>query len=760
MAQTSRRGGSDATYFFRFAGTAALLVSGTLVLVLVVLPQRYVLSSGFREGSLALPDPSVPFVPTDPLLVSALPAPAPPEAIPQGPAEIFWSEVGPLLEREQYLRAIPLFTGYLAEHPGDLDVRREYALTLIAEGLPERAVPVLESLVEAGNDRDLQLILARMLRDQRRMEEASVHYRALLEGSPDDEALVLEWARALAWVEDYSAAERVLTTALERDPTSVPLRVELARVYYYTDRLEEAETLLSGLTDAELASADGSELYRDILVALAPIPGPEAPPPTSLELAVGAREDGDFERAAELFAVAIAENPSDIEAWQAYADFLQFAVEDFPGALEALREVERLRDGGDVALQYRMAQLEIWTDRLDEAEARLERLIPMIDDGPAPEATGDPTVTRADVYALLGDLDRWHGNRRGAVDDYELALAEDPQHPAALAGVASIRAEVDRTIRETEQPGVGGVARSLADTDDYRRVDLGGQWRGLNDDWVWGTTAGVRWLEGYDLTQAVDSRTGLFVDLEGGRWWRWGTVRTVVRIGAQEVRSSSADLSAGASVRFAGEAGHRTDISFDHEPAFGVTNTLQSVVANVTQDRLAVSHSQPLGEEWSLSATAEAASLDHDGFAGSDRNLRLQGGLSVGRILSRELTIGVATRGASFRDEAPGPVQRRLYWDPNSTITIGPYAQLTRPLGGRWELQSSVNPGVGYIDERGTSGGETVPDISAHLALIHDDSRYRSMLELFFGQGRFSGYRSYGLNFTFSARSGFGGGSS
>ena len=47
-----------------------LLVSGTLVMVLFVLPQRYVLSSGFREGSLVLPSPSTPFEPTFPNRIS------------------------------------------------------------------------------------------------------------------------------------------------------------------------------------------------------------------------------------------------------------------------------------------------------------------------------------------------------------------------------------------------------------------------------------------------------------------------------------------------------------------------------------------------------------------------------------------------------------------------------------------------------------------------------------------------------------------
>ncbi|MCH1571152.1 MAG: hypothetical protein L7S64_07380, partial [Longimicrobiales bacterium] len=73
MATPRRSAQGDSKYFLRFAATATLLVSGTLVLVFYVLPQRYVLSSGFREGSFALPDPSIPFEPADPMVIAALP---------------------------------------------------------------------------------------------------------------------------------------------------------------------------------------------------------------------------------------------------------------------------------------------------------------------------------------------------------------------------------------------------------------------------------------------------------------------------------------------------------------------------------------------------------------------------------------------------------------------------------------------------------------------------------------------------------------
>ena len=148
---------SDSRYFLRFAATATLLVAGTLVLVLYVLPRRYVLSSGFREGNLALPNPSIPFEPGDPLVIAALPPLPGSTEVVQGPAELFWERILPLLEQERFDEAIPVFASYLANYPGDLDVRREYGITLARGGYGQRAIPVLESLLPVQGDRELQI---------------------------------------------------------------------------------------------------------------------------------------------------------------------------------------------------------------------------------------------------------------------------------------------------------------------------------------------------------------------------------------------------------------------------------------------------------------------------------------------------------------------------------------------------------------------------------------------------------------------------
>ncbi len=752
---------NDSRYFLQFAATASLLVAGTLALVLLVLPQRYVLSSGFREGNLALPDPSVPFEPPDPVVIAALPPlPAPSEVV-RGPAEILWEQVLPLLAREEFERAIPMFAAYLELYPGDLDVRREYAITLLRAGYADRAIPVLESLLPAQNDRELRLLLARTLRDVGNVSGAAALYDALLRATPDDEDLVLEWARAHMSVEEYRRAEDVLASGLGAMPTSSLIRGELARIYFYTDRLEEAEAILLAMSDEEIALAGVGQLRADVIAALTPPADPEVdppPPPTLLEQAVAAREDGDFALASELLEAALKADADDVDVWQALADLRQYELEDFAGALDALREVERLSSGGGIPMQYRMAQLEVWTDQYDDARSRLEALIDRMDEE---EGDGDPSaagvvVRQADVWALLGDLDRWEGLRLPAVRRYEAALALDANHERAREGLAILRAEADRQIVEIEEPRIGGIAETLADTDEFRRLDLGGEWYGISGDWVWGTRSGTRIVQGLAIGGGSSDVQGLFAEFEGARWWRWSTVRTALHFGVQNVRDSELDVSFGASARHVGAGGLGTEVRFDHAPAFSAINTLQAVEADVRQDRLFVAHTRPLNERWSFAASGEATSLSHSGVPGAERNLRLSVGASVGRSVSRSLTLGLAARGLRFTDASPTLGAGALYWDPNSSVSVGPYAQFTRPIGTWWVLNARVNPGVAWIDERSVLGASVVPDMSGSLGIRREGARYLTRVDLFYGQGRFNGYRSLGVNIGFSARGWFG----
>jgi tetratricopeptide (TPR) repeat protein len=747
--------GSDLGYLLGFAATALLLVVATLALVLVVLPQRYVLSSGFRESGLAFPEARTPFVPSTAVQIPArtLTATATSEIVPRGPAEIFWDRVTPLLKERRFADALPLFERYLDQYPADLDARREHAVTLVAAGRAARAVSILSDLLERRDDPAIRLLLARTLRDLGRTEEASEHYQRLSVADPADVGLWVEWGRALSAASSYSAAERVLRRALDRHPESVPVRVELARIYYYTNRLAEAEQMLATLPDRALAELGAESLRNDVLVALAtpeaPVAEP-APSPTLLERAVAAREEDDLANAARLFEEALAADSASVEAWLAYADFLQYEQSDLEGARRALLEVERLTDGAP-DLQLRLAQLEIWTGRLPEAEERLLAWLDVLDqtpDGALAEREA------ADARALLGDLYRWEGRRLAAVEQYEGALALEPGHAAARDGLTLVQQDVVQDLVEIERPRIGALASSISDTDRFDRFDAGAEWSDMSNAWVWGAHAGTRWVSGFNLLGAPDTERGAFLETEVGRWWRWGTLRTAFRFGVEDLRSDGMDVLGGASLRFTDQAGGRTDLSVDREAAHLRTNTLQSVRAGLIEHRLTAGHARPLSGRWSVAASGDVASLD-DALPGEhDAGLRLQGSLSVGRGVG-PLTLGVTTGVARFTEAAPSPGGIRLYWDPNSVVSVGLYALMRQAFDDHWTLSARLGSGVARLDERGVTGTEIVPHLSAEAGVAREGERYRLALDLFCFQGRFDGYRAYGMNLSLSARAGF-----
>jgi predicted Zn-dependent protease len=325
----------------RFGATALILISGTLVLVLVVLPERYVLRPGFRESGLSFPDPTVPFEPLPVRTVAARLLPEPPTIQLAGPSEAFWQAVTPVLDVGRYADALPVFDRYLLDHPGDADVRRELVVTLVAANRPAEAIAELRRLTELADDPGTRLLLARMLRDQGWTDEAAAEYARLAASRPNDVVLALEHAQTYAWAQRYGDAARVLGAALARHPEAAHVRVELARVYFALARVEEARALLEALDERALADASGTELRDAVAAALyvpPPPPPPPSVPPTLLEQAVAAREADDFVRARALFDAALRELPTDPAVWRAYADLLEYELGDFGSSAESVGE--------------------------------------------------------------------------------------------------------------------------------------------------------------------------------------------------------------------------------------------------------------------------------------------------------------------------------------------------------------------------------------------------------------------------------------
>jgi hypothetical protein len=360
----------------------------------------------------------------------------------------------------------------------------------------------------------------------------------------------------------------------------------------------------------------------------------------------------------------------------------------------------------------------------------------------------------ADLRALLGDLYRWDGRRPAAVEQYELALAADPGHTAAQEGLTLVRQDVVQAFVQIERPRIGALGSSISDTDDFDRFDAGAEWRDMSNEWVWGAHAGTRWVRGFDLLGAPDTQQGVFLDAEVGRWWRSGTMRTALHFGLEDLRTDGMDVLVGASLRFADQSGGRTDVSVGREPAHLRTNTLQSVRAGLMEHRITASHMRPLDDRWSIAASGDVASLDDALPGGSDSGLRMQGALSVGRAVG-PLTLGLSTGFTRFTQPAPSPGGIRLYWDPNSVVSAGLYAMIQHPVDDLWTFNARLGSGMARLDERGASGTQLVPHLSAEAGLAREGERYRAAFDLFCFQGRFDGYRAYGMNFSLSARAGF-----
>ena len=234
-------------YWLRFLAVTAALLLATGVLVLVVMPQRFVLEAGLRESGVSFPSSRVGFgaPQSAPLVQPPPPRPVAPASV-QGPAERLWRELGPVLDAEQWDVALGLMDAYLRERPADLSVRRERARTRARAGRLSPAEAAWERLAtETGSVVD-RLELARMLRDRGEYDRAIALYEGLLEDRPDDPALQREYASTLLWAERYPQAIESLRQYVDRNPGDDEARLDLARALYWGGRPGEARDVLAG----------------------------------------------------------------------------------------------------------------------------------------------------------------------------------------------------------------------------------------------------------------------------------------------------------------------------------------------------------------------------------------------------------------------------------------------------------------------------------------------------------------------------------
>lgn len=746
-----------ARYALGFAATAIILVGLTLVLVLVVFPRRFVLDSGLRESGLSFPATTAPFAPPPQVSRPAVAKPVMATQPRPGPAQRLWNEVLPLLRAGRYEQALPLLASYLHDHPTDRDVRRERAITLDRAGRWSLAEAAYAGLLREHDDPDVRILYARALRDHGRLDQAEEQYRILRSQRPDDVGLALESAEALAWGRRYSAAAEILSATLSAHPDESRVRVELARIDYWAGHLHEADRLLSTLPPDALAAAGGEQLHRDVVAALTP-PNRPKPEPSLAELADQALVRGEYRTAADLYRRALEATPGDTVIQRRYADVLQYRLDDLEGAREALLRLQPAR-ADDPILDFRIAQLEAWTGQSQEATRRLQRLL-LAQAGADTAGPHLDSHRRAQARALLGDLYRWDGLRRLSAATYERALADDPSNEDARHGLETLHTDVRRQVKDEERPRVGTDVYSYNDSDDFTRLDLGLEGVVLDGTWVMGARAGSRLLHGSGLNGPTATERGLFADIELGRWWRLATVRTAIRVGMERVDPRGTDATLDVSLRFANPRSFQTNVLFHHGPAYPLTVTRSSLLAGVDLNRLTVTATRGLSGPWSLTLSGDAARLgapDAAAWPTGRASLRLEGDVSVGRALSDALTVGGTGSALTYTDSASVSNGRRLFWDPKAVLALGLYAQWTQPVGERWGLNGRFAPGLAFIDERTRVGFDRVLHISAEGGVTYRAQGMSTKLDLFYGQGRFNGYRDYGARVAVSA-TGLGGG--
>ncbi|MDT8437144.1 MAG: tetratricopeptide repeat protein [Gemmatimonadota bacterium] len=719
-------------YWIRFVFVTATLIAVTGLLVLVVMPRRFVLEAGFRESGMSFPTARVGFRRPEPApLVSPPPPPARPAP---GPAELLWAELDPLLAAGQRDSALVLMEAYLADRPGDLAVRRQRARTLAALGRRDAAIAEWRDILAASGARADRLALARLLRDTEAFEEAATRYRELLAARPADDDLRHEYARTLVWAERYGAAEVELRDLLSRRPSDDELRLELARVLYWSGRPDEARAVLAAVPPQSPHATEARKLDAELAALLATPPAPEPVPPTLVERARTALEEGRMDEAERLYRQAIDAAPDDAALREEWIDVLQYRLEDLEAARDALLlHAERTELSTDQKI--RLAELHAWTGQEAEARAILEQVVA--------EEPG-----RSDAWAFLGDLRRWNDEPVAAATAYREAQEVDPRSPRARAGLEALRIRRERLVAEREPTGGGPASSLFSDSDEFLRLDVAG-----DAAFRWSLSslrarAGYRRLEGFDLAGVETEDDGFFGEVELARWWREASLRTAVTVGAEELADAGFEPWAALEVHAPDAGGFSLTGRLETGPAHPLTATLESVIEPVRADRLQVSLFRPLGERWTLGVSLDGGLLS----GADDTNARFAGWASLSRQVTDVLSVELGTSLIGFGDAAPAPTGRRLYWDPRLFwATTASLTAASRPVRG-WGWRARVTGGAAYADERDAPDTEWIPQLGLEGGIVLRGARQDLRLDAFYRQSREDDYSAWGLDFSILVR--------
>ncbi len=723
MLALPRRQTTRTPYWLRFSLILATLGATTSAFVLVVLPRRFVLNANLVESGITFPTGTTPFWPLG--LRRVIP-PTPlfkPEPITPGPAEVFWSEVVPLLEAEEFDRAQPVFDLYLAQHPDDTDAWREYAVVLLRVGGNGVAEQIYLRLVQAHGEPTDKLALARLLRDQGRFEPSLVLYRELVSVDPSDTELHHELAQALVWAGKYREATYAYRALMTQSPGEQQYRLELARVLSWAGYAVDAVKLLRSFPSDAPQASEATELraHLDSLLTAA-LPAGEK----LIEQARRAVWVQDFERASVLYRRAISRDPSDPGLWLEWADVQQLHLQDLAAARDALIQVGRLRNL-TTAERFRLAQLYSWTDREQSAESIVLALL-----------YDDPDYTEA--WVLLGDLYSWQGRRIAAAKAYRQALARAPTNEEAQLGLASVRQQTADAIREREKPRAGPELLLFHDSDGFLRFDAV-----ASASYAWSNASavvrsGYRRIEGAALDGSPAAERGPFLEAEIARWWRMGTVRTSVATGFENFDGSGTEPTFEVRAEMPDVDGTALTAFYRHGRAFPQTVTLESVLGGLLTDQLEASFFRRLDASWDLSGATSVAAL----HGTDENNVRLHLAFTARRALTPLLNAAFTSQVLTFGKAAPVLQGRRLYWDPSlfwsNGLQFGVSSVTDRPL----QLSVRITPGMALMKERANGTLDLVPQLGTEGGVGYETDRISFQADAMYLLGREGDYSSLG----------------
>lgn len=702
----------------------------TSTFVLVYLPKRFILQSGLVESGITFEYSGLPFQPPArrPEIRPTHPAmPLEGDAFGVGPSEQFWAEVLALLESEDFDASVPVFNEYLERFPNDLDVWREYSVTLVRAERSVEAEVVFRRLMEAG-DANARLELARLLRDRGDQEQAIALFRESAEAEPGALDLRLELARTLLWAEHYDEAILSYRDLQRAFPRSLALRLELAQALFWSGRADESFVLLSGFPSHDSAWPEVEDLLADLVPLVAP------PAPTYAELIQQAIDDGNMVLASDLYTRLLVRTPLDSERWNDWVDYLQYQLEDLTAARAAL--MSRAEAPGLTQNQrFRLAQLHVWTRHEELARAELLSLLNL-----------DPE--RADAWALLGDVYRWQGDRLAAQDAYHRALILSADNEEARFGLREIHEQVDLAIDQRDPTGIDPEFVYFQDSDDYRRTDVA-----VRAAKRWYTTglvlrAGYRNLGGPGSFAPVSFEDGPFVELAVVQWLRLGTIRTSLNAGLQRLATLGNEPVINVQVDVPDANGTSLQASYAHGPAYPHTATLASVVGGVRADDIQVSVYRGLGERWSIAGTAAVVSLRGVG----SNNWRMSSAATATRQISGFFLAGVTSRLLTHTDAAPVVDTRRLYWDPSAFWTNSLMLELRTIDGNTWTAFGRFVPGVALAQERDAVGTQLVPQITTEAGAAYEIERFSLEADVAYNRGRSGDYHSFAANLRLSIK--------